>query len=79
MEETMTSKSKTDCNPEERKAILEHEIQSLSILIDKRTAWLSKAENKRRSTYNAVLSDTRQMEIKLDDLQDELKELKSQQ
>lgn len=78
MTETMTIKSRHSCNQEDSRAILEHEIQSLEILIDKRTAWLSKAENKRRSTYNAVQNDTRQMVEQLDELRDQLTEFKTQ-
>ena len=78
MTETMTIKTKKDCDQDERRTILEHEILSLEILIDRRTAWLSKAENKRKSTYNAVLRDTKEMEEQLDDLHDQLTELKTQ-
>ncbi len=76
MAETMTLKSKTDCSLEERQAILKQEIQSLELLIDRRTQWLSKSENKRKSTYGAVMRDTKDMEEKLEDLKLDLKELK---
>jgi hypothetical protein len=60
---------------EKSEYVLDHEIRSYSALITKRQEWLSKPENKMKSTYNAVKIDTDEMVEKLAELRKDLKEL----
>ena len=58
-------------NPE----VVKQEMHALIHMLERRYTWLSKRENKMRDTYQAVLRDTRKMEIQLIELKQEYKEL----
>jgi hypothetical protein len=66
-----------DGKPRRNEANLELEIRVLQNLVDRRHNWLANPLNKMRSTYEAVLRDTRNMEYQLLELQSELKELQT--
>ena len=59
---------KKDCRKAE---VMDLEIEAMQNLIDRRWMWLNVPQNKLRRTYPAVLADTREMEVKLKQLQDE--------
>lgn len=67
----MTVIDKKECRKAE---VINHEIEALGNLIDRRHAWLNKPENKRRRTYDAIVKDTLEMECKLTELNKELEE-----
>jgi hypothetical protein len=64
-------------DPETQVFVLEQTIESMEKLISKREVWLNKPENKKRTTFLAVLRDTRDMREKIEDLRDKLKEYNS--
>lgn len=66
-----------DGKPKRNEANLELEIRVLQNLVERRHTWLANPLNKMRSTYDAVLRDTRSMEYQLMELQAELKELQT--
>lgn len=66
-----------DGKPKRNEANLELEIRVLQNLVERRHTWLANPVNKMRSTYEAVLRDTRNMEYQLLELQSELKELQT--
>ncbi|WP_320053949.1 hypothetical protein [uncultured Acetobacteroides sp.] len=47
------------------------DIKSLSKLVNARHDWLSKPENRKRRTYQAVAEDTRTLERRLQELKEE--------
>lgn len=47
------------------------DIKSLSKLVNARHDWLSKLENRKRRTYQAVAEDTRRLERRLQELKKE--------
>jgi hypothetical protein len=47
------------------------DIKSLSKLVNARHDWLSKLENRKRRTYQAVAEDTRKLERRLQELKEE--------
>ena len=59
---------KKDCRKAE---VMDLEIESMQNFIDRRNAWLNVPQNKLRRTYPAVLADTKEMEAKLKQLQEE--------
>ena len=67
----MTVIDKKECRKAE---VIEIEIEALGNLIDRRHAWMNKAENKMRRTYDAIVKDTLEMECKLLELNKELEE-----
>jgi hypothetical protein len=69
----MTVIDKKDCRKAE---VIENEIETLGNLIDRRTIWLNKPENKRRGTYQSIVKDTLEMECKLKELNNELADAK---
>lgn len=58
-------------------AVVELEIMALRNLIDRRHGWLANPDNRMRSTYEAVRCNTRSLEYQLLELEQELKELRS--
>lgn len=64
IDEKKTAKSKV--------SLLVHEIRSLEKLIKQRHEWLDRAENKRRSNFDEVSSETRQSEERLKNLKSDL-------
>ena len=65
-------------NPARRTAaIVDSEIRALETLIDRRNEWLK--NNKSAKTFAAVKKDTIEMTYKLQELKDELSELKTNQ
>lgn len=73
---TMTIKSKKEMTTLDRIFMLENEIDAMQNLIDRRTYWMNRPENKMKGTYKSVARDTRQMEEKIEDLKLELEDLK---
>lgn len=65
-------KSKADLDSKTRQAIMRDEMVHLEDLVSRRRDWLDLPLNKKRSTYQAVLRDTREMEKTLEDLKKEL-------
>lgn len=55
--------------------IINAEIIRLRELVAKRNEWLNKPENKMRSTYKAVLQDTRDIIEHIKELENELQQL----
>jgi predicted ATPase len=71
----MTETSINTLDPETQVIVSGQTIKSLKKLIAKRDIWLDKPENKRRSTFIAVLNDTKDMREKLKDLQERLEDV----
>lgn len=59
---------KKECRKAE---IMDQEIEAMQNLVDRRWMWLNVPQNKLRRTYTAVLADTREIEAKLKQLQEE--------
>ncbi len=59
---------KKDCRKAE---VMDLEIEAMQNLIDRRWTWLNVPQNKLRRTHPAVLADTKEMEAKLKQLQEE--------
>lgn len=57
------------CN---KNLVVSDEAEKLQRLIDRRHAWLAKPENKMKSTFSAVLADTREMEAELQSLENSI-------
>jgi hypothetical protein len=69
-------KSKSDLTPQEQIEILEMEIAAGEKLLSDRRAWLHNAFNKKKSTYSAIATDTRELQEKIDEKKSELTDLK---
>ncbi|HLN56115.1 MAG TPA: hypothetical protein VK207_08985 [Bacteroidales bacterium] len=69
-------KSKADLTIEEEISVLENEIQSGQKLVKDRITWLSNPLNKKKSTYQAIKMNTREVEEELDQKIDRLMILK---
>ena len=68
--------SRPDLTIEEQVSILEMDITSAEKLVGDRNKWLQDDRNKRKSTYGAIATDTREISEKLDDKKAELEDLK---
>jgi len=55
--------------------VVQGEIDALKKLIAKRKGWIDDDTNRKRSTWGAIVKDTRQMEMQLEQLNCELHEL----
>jgi hypothetical protein len=65
----MDVKTKKDLSKGQLKMATEGKIEALQNLIFRRHAWLAKPENKFKSTFQAVLTDTLEKEGELELLQ----------
>lgn len=67
--------TKTITRSQRSEEIVRGEIESLSLLIEKRNVWLNDELNQKRSTWEAVNKDTANMRGTLRDLKEEYDEL----
>jgi hypothetical protein len=72
---TITEKSKAEQSIAASQATMRDEITHLEYLVSRRHEWLDVPLNQKRTTYQSVLRDTREMEKALDGLKKELQEL----
>ncbi len=66
----ITEKTKAGLGSKTKLQIMRDEIEHLEDLVSRRQTWLN--VNKKKTTYQAVLRDTREMEKTLEDLKKDL-------
>jgi hypothetical protein len=70
----MTENNIETLDRETQIVVLDQTILSIEKLITKREIWLNDAKNKRRTTFQAVMTDTNEMKDKLEEYKDRRKE-----